>query len=222
MSKKALVSLFGVVAVIAVALLVWLFQPISHQSNASQTLEFELQVKYDKFRQIMVRKNATEAIVSHGGMKIVSEGVEDLQLDLSGDDRPILNAILGKSKAEVDATKLLTVEINNDQVDTEQLTLRSRALVDSERLQVESKSVGEQGQVKNYVTSITATPQGDATLVQLALEMAIEVNVPSMFTGVADKKVNEAAGAALEQQKEAITAFVIEHADKRIVFPQLN
>jgi hypothetical protein len=45
--------------------------------------------------------------------------VEDLKVDLSPGDRTILNAIRGKSKAEVNAAKMLTVELNNSHIDTE-------------------------------------------------------------------------------------------------------
>ncbi|MGB7343553.1 MAG: hypothetical protein WBD20_05040 [Pirellulaceae bacterium] len=222
MSKTVRLSLIGIAVLLVAAFLAWQLRPLPYLATAKQTQEFDLQVSYDKFRQIMVRKNATKAIVSHGGMKVLNEGVDDLKLDLSKDDRPILNAILGKSKAEVDATKILTVEINNAQIDTEQLTLRSRALVNSERLHVESKSVGEQGQIKNYVTVISAAPAGDATRVELSLEMAIQINVPKMFTGRADAGVSNAAQAALAEQQAAITAFIIEHADEKLVLPQLN
>jgi hypothetical protein len=198
------------------------FKLVEHLASATAKREFDLQVSYDKFRQIMVRKNATKAIVGHGGMKIVSEGVEDLKVDLSADDRPILNAIRGKSKAEVNAVKMLTVELNNSQIDTEQLTLRQHAHVDAQGLHVESKSVGEQGQIKNYITVLSASPVGDATQVKMSLEMEIQVDVPKAFTRRADIEVSKAATEALRQQQEAITAFVIEHADERIVMPQLN
>ncbi|QDT09237.1 hypothetical protein [Planctomycetes bacterium K23_9] len=222
MSKTARYVVIGIVTLFIAGVLAWQLRPVSHRVHTVQTHQFDLQVSYDKFRQIMVRKNATKAIVSHGGMKIISEGVEDLKLDLSADDRPLLNAIRGKSKAAVDATKMLTVEINNEQVDTEQLTLRSRAQVNADRLHVESKAVGQQGQIKDYVTIISASPKEDATHIELSLEMEIEIRVPSVFTGRADSEVAKAAIESLAQQQEAITAFVIEHASERIVLPELN
>ncbi len=222
MSKTARFFLIGGAVLIVGLCLAWILQPVAYLASAAQKREFDLQVSYDKFRTIMVRKNATKAIVTHGGMKLISDGVDGVKLDLSKDDRPILNAILGKSKAEVDATKMLTVQIKNDHIDTEQLTLRSHAQINGDRFHVESKSIGEQGQIKNYVTTISAAPQGNATHITLTLDMTIQINLPKMFSGQADKGVAKSAEQSLTEQQAAITDFIIKHADSKIVFPAMD
>ena len=94
----------GVVILALAGGAVWAFTPIPVTAEAQQQREFQVDCQYPKFRQIMVRKNATRAIVENGGMQLKSEQLGDVQLDLSADDRPILNAIRGKSRAEVAAS----------------------------------------------------------------------------------------------------------------------
>ncbi len=55
---------------------------VDHTSEGSSRRQFTIQVDFDTFRQIMVRKNATEAIVSHSGMKLLDERVDDISIDL--------------------------------------------------------------------------------------------------------------------------------------------
>ncbi len=219
---KAKIFGISIVAILAcVALAVWQLKPIQHVSSASSDREFTLECDFAKFKQIMVRKNATKAVVAHGGLSLLRESVDDITLDTSKDDRPLLNAIRGTSKTELSATKTLTVRLDDPHIKNTDLTLRQVADVDTDRMHVETASIGEQQSIKRYATTLTAMPDGSRTRVQLSIEMKIEVSVPKLFVGRADSEVQRSADDAIAEQQQAITSFVIENADKKFIFPNL-
>ncbi len=79
--------------------------PVGYLATGHQQATFLIDCEFDKFRQIMVRKNATAAIIGQAEMILVDEQLNSMQLDARNDDRPLLNAIRGKSKADVLADK---------------------------------------------------------------------------------------------------------------------
>lgn len=199
----------------------WQLMPISHVSQAAETLEFELDCGFDKSRQIMVRKNATRAIVDHGGMELLSESVQAVEIDSSKDARPLLNAIRGTSRVEVDAVKTLTVRLNEPGIQAEELTLRQISTVQPDRLFVETSSAGPQAEVKKYLTTLTASAKGSVTRIELSIDMAIEVRVPKLFVARANAQVRDAAKSALHNQRQAISELVMKHRDERLILPDL-
>ncbi|QEF98025.1 hypothetical protein Mal15_20720 [Stieleria maiorica] len=214
--------ILGVLLLAVIGLLATQLRRVDHVSEASATTTFELEIPFNRFKQIMVRKNATRAIVAHGGMELVSQSIQGLNVDMSKEDRPILNALRGRSKTELDATRMLTVRFTNPDIDAQELTLRQQADIDSDRMHVETKSVAEQGEIKDYQTTLTAEPaEGDATRVTLQTAMKIQVDVAKLFVSVADTRVNASAESAVNQQKAALTEFVLQHADQAIVLPDL-
>ncbi|MGB7329312.1 MAG: hypothetical protein WBD31_30805 [Rubripirellula sp.] len=220
MQKKLLIGA-GLLA-FAGGIVAWQFRPVPHRATGSGDRDFVIECDFDRFRQMMVRLNATEAIVNHGGMELISESVDRLNLDMSKDDRPLLNAIRGTSKSELDAVKTIKVRINNPHIESTELTLRQQANVSENRIDVTTEAIGEQGSIKAYVTSLVATASGDNTDIHLDLRMEIEVSVPKIFHGQADHEVTQAAAETLAQQQEAITQFVIENSGKRIILPNLK
>lgn len=220
MSKRKLIlAVAGVVLVLGSAAGYGL-SAVSHQSTAGATRSFTLPCSFSRFRQLMVRKQPTREIVAHGGMKLIDETVQDLKVDHSLDDRPLLNAIRGKSKIQLDAVRTLTVELKDPHLENEQLTLNQIVDIDADRLQVRSTSVGEQQSIKAYETTLDAAPVGDQTEIVLTVEMTIEIQVPRAFTGTADHRIAAAAEKALADQQSGITQFVIDHADESLIMPE--
>ncbi len=184
--------------------------------------QFTLECDFDRFRQMMVRLNPTRAIVSHGGMELISEKTEGVDIDTSNDERPILNAILGNSHSKVEATKTITVSVKDPNIPNTELTLRQKANISENEIHVVTQSIGEQQSIKHYVTTLDANADGVNTQIKIGLEMKIEVSVPKMFTSRADAGVNESAARSLAEQQKAITQFVIENSDKRIILPSIK
>ena len=209
------------VVLIAVAgVAFWQLAPIEHIAHGRHSATFLVDCDFDKYRQIMVRKNATKAIVGNSGMELLDEQIQDLDIDTSGDDRPLLNAIRGKSKTELSAVRMLTVSLNDPHLEANQLTLKQHADVKPTRMHVETKSIKPAGRLESYETELTAIRSGDGTEVALSVNMQIRLSVPKLFTGRADAQVHQAAVDAITEQQASIQQFVALHSDEKLILPE--
>ncbi len=193
---------------------------VDHTSEGSSRRQFTIQVDFDTFRQIMVRKNATEAIVSHSGMKLLDERVDDISIDLPKQHRPILKAILGKAKANVSASKQITVSVDDTEIGVDQLTLKQFAEIQPEMMDVRTETVDPAGNLKAYTTRLRASKDEGRTKVELAIDQTIAVKVPRFFVSVADRRVQEAADKSTEEQEQAIRNFIGKFDEELVVLPQ--
>ena len=200
-------------------LVAWQLRPVDYLASGADSRTLVIDVPYAKFRQIMVRKNATAAIVAHGGMTLIDERTDDISVDTSGDDRPILNAILGRSQTDLSAVKQITVSLEDPMLEADRLVLRQQSDITATGMTSTSKSKSAAGRLKNYQTSLSAEPSGEQTTVTIAVNLDVLVNVPKWFTHKADQGVEQAAMDAVAGQTESLQSFIAEHADKRIVLP---
>tara|TARA_R110002049_G_scaffold285698_1_gene466758 strand:+ start:172296 stop:173033 length:738 start_codon:yes stop_codon:yes gene_type:complete len=218
--KRFTVALIATLLVTAVALGYWMLKPVEHLASGAQQSTFVIECEFDKYRQIMVRKNATKAIVGNSGMELIEEKIQDVEIDASADDRPLLNAIRGKSKTELSAVRLLTVSLNDPQLESDRLVLKQHADIRPEAMHVRTKSIKPAGRLQSYQTELTAVPHSGGTEITLNVSLEVRLNVPKLFTSRADAEVQQAAIDAITDQEESITQFVAEHADARIILPE--
>lgn len=209
-----LIAVFGIAA--------WQLSRIDHLATGENQRTITIDCEYGKFRQIMVRKNATAAIVAHGGMTLIDEQIHDMTLDTSRDERPILNAIRGQSKSDLNAIKEITVSLDDPMLEADRLVLRQEADITETGMTSVSKSKGPAGRLKRYQTSLRARPDGDTTVVDLSVELEVLVRVPKFFVYKADEGVQQAAVDAIDSQSEALKSFIAEHSDKRMILPNLG
>ena len=73
------------------------FSSSNFSASVKTERAFHLDVNMDTFRQILVRTKATESILNHGGMNLLDETTENVDIDLKNDSRPIRNFLRGKS-----------------------------------------------------------------------------------------------------------------------------
>ena len=208
-------------AIVVFMVLAWSFSSIEHLASASQSRKFVVDCDFDKFRQIMVRKNATAAIVGQSGMTLLDEQIHDIEIDSSADARPILNAIRGSSKSNVAAVKEITVQLEDPSLDAAELILRQHAEIQPDEMDVVTNSKQLAGNLEHYATTLKAGPGVNGTNVELTVEMDVRVRVPRLFTGRADSEVQNAADDAIDDQAESIAKFIGKHADKRVILPEL-
>jgi hypothetical protein len=225
-SKSSTSTIFVVVSIVAVVIIGVVFARnltnVEHLAKGVESQSFTIDMDFDRFRQIMVRKNGTASIIGHAGMKLLDEKIEDVELDTSGDDRPILNAIRGKSKSELSAVKLLTVQIDDPTVKADKLELRQIADIEPKEIHVVTKSTGPAGQLEQYMTTLYAQPNGKSTDLTVNVNLSVRVNVPRLFQARAEARVQQAAEKAVANQTEAMKKFFAEHADEQIILPKLG
>lgn len=211
-----------VAALIAVGLLGWGMWSVEHIATGSSRRDFIMHVDFDKFRQIMVRKNATEAIVAHSGMKLLEEKVNDVSIDIPRQDRPILNAILGKAKADLAASKQITVSLENPDVGATQLTLNQHIDIQPNEIDVRSQATGPVGNLKAYSTRLHASKFEGVTKVELSIDQTLNVKVPQFFKVTADQRVQQAADDSTAEQERALRDFIGKFVNDEIVLPELR
>jgi len=219
------VAIAGVVALIVAAGLgvsIWSFSLVDYLASGKQEKSFVVDCDFAKFRQIMVRKNATAAIIGRSGMTLLDEKIQDVQLDTSGDDRPLLNAILGRSKSDLTAIKQITVKLDDPAIDADKLVLRQQATIQPDLMNVVTKSKEPSGNLESYETTLEAQPSGDRTEVKLMVALSVRVKLPKMFTSRADTQVQRSALDAVTEQERSITAFIAQYADERLILPELG
>ena len=170
--------------------------------------KFTLDVDIDTFRQILVRTNATAAIIQHGGMELVNETTEAVDIDLSNDSRPLRNFLRGKSKANVSATKHLTLRINDPQLNATELLLSQNCNIQPEKIHIVTSSEQPAGELSAYNTILEAVKAGNRIEVTLSMEMTVVVCVPRVFLPQAEARVQQAAEKAMEEQEAAIRSLV--------------
>ncbi len=224
-SRRFLPAIVGssALVVLVIAAVAWLvLRPADHLSVGSATSSFDVECDFDRFRQIMVRKNATAAIVAHGGMTLLADQTRSLQVDTSVDDRPILNAIRGKSKANVSAEKQITVELIDPYVNADKLVLNQDVQINETGLMVNTTSREAAGNLQTYSTTLNAAPSGSSTNVELTIDMKVIVQVSPLFTSVADRRVQEATDRAIAEQRQALETFIGNFANEILILPDLN
>ncbi|WP_146595964.1 hypothetical protein [Novipirellula galeiformis] len=210
----------------------WSGWSVEHRATAYQDRSIVVDCDFAKFRQIMVRKNATAAIVEHSGMTLLDERIQDVALDTSGDDRPLLNAIRGVSKTDVAAVKQLTVQLDDPTLEASELVLRQNVDIQQDSFHVTTVSEGPAGRLENYKTTLDAVPNeaeagtteavAGGTRIKLTVEMTVRVKVPRLFRHRADAGVQDAADDAIQGQADAIEQFIARYADDAFILPELN
>lgn len=207
---------------IGIGVTAWLLRPVEYLASGSQTSSFEIDCSFDRFRQIMVRKNATAAIIAHSGMTLLDEKVAGLQVDARGDDRPLLNALRGRSKTNVSATREITVKLEDPAIHADQLVLRQLADIQPETFHVVTQSKAPAGNLESYKTTLMAVPSGNSTQVDLLVALQVHIRLPKLFGSRADAGVQQAADRAVIEQVAAISAFVDQYAGDLLIIPQLK
>ncbi len=79
---------------LAIFALIVAFRPVNRALEVREELSFKVPDAYPRVRAVLVRKDATRAILEHKGMRLLDEQIRAVQVDTSQDARPLLNAIL--------------------------------------------------------------------------------------------------------------------------------
>lgn len=213
------IGLAGLIGMVAVLMVYWTTKA---EAVGESARTFKIDVDFDKFRQILVRTDATASIVEHGGMKLLHESVESLGIDLSNDRHPIRNSLIGKSKAEVNAGKRLTVQLTDPQLEAHELFLFQDSQIHPDQIHVRTESTRPAGRLRSYATSLDAQRDGEATAITLTVNMSVDVQVSPLLIRIAKNRVQDAADNALEMQEAALRDLVSRFADKSIILPSIG
>ena len=194
----------------------WQIAPCEFNGRTSAEFSGEIAVPYNEFRTMMVRNNANQSIVEQGGMKLIDEEVLNMDIDLSRDNRPLLNAILRRSQSCVTASKRLTVAVDNTDICVDKLQLHQDARITPECLDVNTASEVAVGDLKHYRTTLHAEPKGESTAVTISVELSLCKELGKLFHTEAQQRLDTAAQQTALQQFEALVQFADENAKRSL------
>lgn len=194
--------------------LAWAFVPCEFHSAGEASLDADLMVPFDEFRTLLVRDNPSKSIVEHGGMQLVDEETLDVQVDLSNDRRPLINALRRKSKSTVQAQKRLTISVENAEIGPTRLVLIQDIQISPEQVEIVSESVEPSGELTFYRTTLQALPNGDSTKIHVSVEIELNKKLSWLLHAQARSRLNIAAKDSANEQVEAIREFAMQHAQR--------
>ena len=221
-NRNAVISLgwwLGIAITGGIGIAAWGLSRSEHSLHGVAERSFTMDIDFDKFRQILVRTDATAAILEHGGMKLIDEKTDAVDIDLSNDSRPLRNALRGKSKANVSAIKRLTVQLNDPQVNATELLLRQDCQINQDSIQIHTVSDQPAGELKAYNTTLDSVRASHGTEVKLSMAMTVDVLISRIFLSQAEARVKKAAEKSLEEQESAIRSLVSSFDGKVLILP---
>ncbi len=204
----------GLAAVVIAGLAAWQLTPSAFKGAASSEEAGEIPVPFEEFRTIMVRNSPTRTIIEHGGMQLVTEEVLDLQLDLSRDSRPLINALLRRSQSDITSRKRMVVAVNDEEIHAKDLELIQDALITPEVMEVATESTGPSGELTSYRTTLRAEPKGTSTMVHVTTAIEIEKQLSRLFHGTARSRLEASTKKAAQEQLVALQKFSVDNAKK--------
>ncbi len=115
-----------------------------------------------------------------------------------------------------------TFRFYDPEIDAHALSLRQRADVGPESMQVATDSIALASNSEYFRTTLNAVSKGSDTKVRVTVEMKVRVKVPKLFVSRTDAEVQESAEDAVAEQMRSMEAFIAEHADKRFMLTELD
>jgi len=207
---------FGLSGVLLAACgIAWLFWSINYMASGSSERAFLLDVEYDKFRQILVRNDITREVIAASGLTLKSDEIENLVVDTTQDRRPVINALLGRSRTELEATKHLTVSVKNAEVNLDTLKLTQQAEVGNDLISVRTVADKPTGNLESYETSLKAKRGVKGTEVIVTVQLKVNTTLPRLFQSTAGKRVQAAADKATKEQEATLRDVIAKHSNER-------
>jgi hypothetical protein len=207
-----IVLLASTLAITGSSFAVWPMLHVIHIASGSAERSFTLPLEFNEFKQIMMKPNANQAIVACSGMTLLEEKVLDLDIDMSRDRRPVLNALLGRSKSEVRAKKLLILKLDDPKLDVQQLSLTQHAHVKAGNLNVRTEAEPT-GKIAAYISTLEARKDGEHTVVAVTIDQSVRVRLPFFMINTATQQVQEAADTAAKDLEQSIKNFLADSTD---------
>ena len=212
----------GIACIVGIGIAAWGLSRGEQSLRGAAERSFTMDIEFDKFRQILVRTDATAAILEHGGMKLVDEKTDAVEIDLSNDSRPLRNALRGKSKANVSAIKRLTVQLNDPQVNATELLLSQDCQIHPDSIAILTTSDQPAGELKVYNTTLVAAKASHGTEIKLSIDMTVDVFISRFFLSQAESRVKQAAEKSMEEQERAIRSLVSGFEGRTLILPKVK
>ena len=202
----ALLGIFG-----AAAAGMWHTIPCECLAISRAESVFVIDIPYQEFRTLIVRSDATKEILERDGLKLLHEELLDLKISFANDKRPVLNALFGKSKSVVKASKRLTVGISDPNAGADEMVIIQNSKVTPQAVSVDSASEKHCGDIVRYVSSFDANPIAESTSVRIMIETEVSKPLIPFLHSIAQLRLDKQVQESVEKQSIAVKQFVEDH-----------
>ena len=190
---------------------IWHTIPCEFLATGRAESVFVIDIPYQEFRTLIIRNDATKEILERDGFKLLQEELLDLKISFGNDKRPVLNALFGKSKSIVKASKRLTVGISDPNAGAAEMVIIQNSHVTPQEVSVESASEKRCGDIVRYMSSLNANPTAEATSVRIKIETDISKPLSPFLHSIAQSRLDKQVHDSVEKQILALKQFVDHH-----------
>ena len=201
----------GVVIVLmtVVMILAWMFIE-THTSRASKSSSYVLDVKFEDFKKVMIRRNSLEEVISYQHGQLISQQWDNITL--SSDK--LLHGW------EVDANGYFIVNMDMGQMGKMNLRLKQEVHLDKTKLHTVTTLMEPVGGLQQFTSTMLIEPQGEQTKVSETVTIVFKHKIPKNFGPTMDQLVDQGAAEALTKSREAILHLMSKYGNtKKFVIP---
>lgn len=202
------IAFFGLSLIGLVSTGIWQLSQSRVQDTFAQQASFICDIPYAEYRTILVRNGANEQIFRNCGLPLISEETLETKIDLSGDRRPLLNALSRKSKAKVVCCRRLVVDVRESSCGESEAVFIQHSTIDPSQCSVESTTEGRMGYLSQYKSVLKAVPKGNQTHFSVSISGYLDASMMTIVHAEAKARFKLAMEKALASQEIAITKFV--------------
>jgi len=187
---------------------------------------FTIDEDFTKVRKIMVRTDAAKQIVTMGGdSKFVQQQWTEGSVGLAGKtvaEALLKNVLSNHPDWEIKLHGALTVQSLDPYIGQPIVKLQQDVHIDPDEIRSEVQLKEGARRLLGYAMTTRLwrdANNGGRTRVELKLRQKILTDAPWFAHGIADRRVQASAEAALANQEQALRRLIQENADKAGLFP---
>ncbi len=202
-------TLFGVLTAFGVvSAAIWNFAPQSIQATENWNDERAISLPYSEVRTQLVRDQFMPRMLEQCGCQILEEQLLERQIDLTSDRRPLLNAILRRSKSSVHQKQLLRLQLPDDSIGATDIRVIQEVSITPERTRIIATLAEPTAMLQDYRFEIEATPQDECVKVLFQGHVTIEHTMSPLFRASLEERVHQGVLKAMNRQVVAfLTSF---------------
>lgn len=202
--QLVITSLFGILAACGiVSAAFWNLAPQAIQATEEWTDQQSTPLRYSEMRTQLVRDPFMPKMLEQCGCQILEEQLLERQIDLTSDRRPLLNAILRRSKSSVHQKQRLRLQLPDDSIGATEIQIVQEVSITPERTRIVAMLVEPTAKLRDYRFEIEATPEQDDTLVQFKGHVTIEHTMSPLFRSTLEERVHEGVTKTMQRQANA-------------------
>ncbi len=206
-------SLLGVIVLLTVLGLAFIFAFEKHASVAEKSGSYMIDLEFDKVKKIMTKTNALDEIISYQHGKVISHKTRNLTATT--------DKLLDLKQYEFHMDGEFVVEQKEPDAGLLRLHFSQKSFAGKDVIRSENRLMEPVGHIKDVsvTTLMEPAPSGTQTKVTATCRIVYARRVPKNLIPYMDGKVDEAATRMQARGEEAMRALIDKYKDKKFILP---